>query len=109
MYIKELDVEVENGTMEFQVKSKLYNINPLDMQKRVRVYVNQLLPEIVNGAHSIDEIVFSIEVLKRHFTRFTKALYKHNASSYYHDVVYVTVKAYNELYKKYWDVKEDVE
>lgn len=53
-----------------------YEIEPKNMEKRVRVFIEQLLPDMFNSIDSVEEAWFQIQVLHRHCERFVPKLNK---------------------------------
>lgn len=51
-----------------------YKIEPKNMEKRVEVFINQLLPDMLLSIDSIEEGWFQIQVLHRHCDRFCPKL-----------------------------------
>ena len=51
-----------------------YDIQPGNMEKRVRVFINQLLPGIVRGVLTQNDLRFAYDVLGRHTHRFIPKL-----------------------------------
>lgn len=53
---------------------KQYQIEPKNMEKRVKVFIEQLLPDMLESIDSIEEGWFQIQVLHRHCERLTPKL-----------------------------------
>ena len=69
-YSGNLNLNVENGHDGPYFIPDAYDIEPKNMEKRVRVFINQLLPGIVRGIQEPEDVKWSLEVLGRHARRF---------------------------------------
>lgn len=69
-YSGDLNLNVENGHDGMYFIPDAYDIEPKNMEKRVRVFITQLLPGIVLGVHTEEDVKWSFEVLGRHARRF---------------------------------------
>jgi hypothetical protein len=59
-----------------EIHDKPYPIEPKNMEKRVRVFVNQLLPGMLKGLKTTEEAWFMRQVLSRQCKRFLRKLNK---------------------------------
>lgn len=55
-------------------KDKAYDIQPKNMEKRVRVFIEQLLPGMLESIHTVEDAWFMRQVLYRHQERFLPKL-----------------------------------
>lgn len=82
-YGGELDFGVENGHDGLYFIPGGYDIEPKNMENRVRVFIEQLLPGIVQGVSTPSDIKWSFEVLGRHAHRFGLKLIEANMPEEY--------------------------
>lgn len=93
-----MDVELGHDGLYFTPQS--YDIEPKNMDKRVRVFINQLLPDILHEAHSSEGIRWGFEVLGRHARRFGLKLIEADMPDEYLMMLIAVSETVTQLLKK---------
>ena len=99
-------IEQENGHTEPYFKPHPYDIQPTNMDKRVRVFINQLLPQIVNEVEQLSDLQFAFDVLGRHVHRFTPKLVKADMPDELLIVLIAVSETITKLFKKQRELVE---
>lgn len=67
-------IELDSPVSSITGAERAYRIEPKNMEKRVRVFIEQLLPDMFKSIDSVEEAWFQIQVLHRHCDRFIPKL-----------------------------------
>jgi len=84
---------------------KYFNIEPKNMDKRVRVFKHQLLEDIITGAIKEDEITFGMDVVKRHWRSLYTKLINENRDEEGQEITIYAQQALQTLRGKLEEVR----
>ena len=93
------DLQNDAGGLYFNHKS--YDIDPKNMEKRVRVFITQLLPDIVDEAKTIPDMIFAYSQIIKHTYRFIARLQRDELFEDIDSVQNAVHAAVKELSKRY--------
>ena len=99
------DLQNDAGGLYFNHKS--YDIDPTNMEKRVRVFITQLLPDIVDEAKTIPDMIFAYSQIVKHTYRFVLRLERDNLLEEIVNVQIAAHEAMKELSKRYEAVRKN--
>ena len=99
-YSGDLNLNVENGHYGVYFIPDAYDIEPKNMEKRVRVFITQLLPGIVRGVQGTEDVKWSLEVLGRHAHRFGFKLIEADMPDEYLTVLIAVSETTTQILKK---------
>ena len=105
-YVEDVNLELENGHSELYFVAHEFDIGVNDMDKRVRVFINQLLPQIVNEVQELSDLQFAFDVLGRHVHRFTPKLVKADKPDELLIVLIAVSETITKLFKKQRELVE---
>lgn len=99
-YSGDLNLNIENGHDGPYFIPDAYDIEPKNMEKRIRVFINQLLPGIVRGVQGPEDVKWSLEVLGRHARRFGLKLIEADMPDEYLMVLIAVSETTTQILKK---------
>ena len=93
---------LQNDAGGLYFNHKAYGIDPKNMEKRVRVFITQLLPDIVDEAETIPDMMFAYSQIVKHTYRLVARLQRDELFEDIDSVqnaAHATVKKLSEKYK----------
>lgn len=108
-YTEPMDTEAGVDTSNTYYNHAPYNIHPSDMSKRIRVFKEQLIPDIVKEAKTVDEIEFAHIRVEELRTKFIDRLEQERLYQEFEGVNDVSNGAICELAVKYREAIKNAE
>lgn len=69
-YVQSVNLKLETGHDGLYIGNAPWSIDPIGMDKRVDVFINQLLPDMLAQARTVEGINFALNTLGKHLRRF---------------------------------------